>query len=158
MLSGGIGVKWRRSEKHPRWHKTFRKLDEIEKRSAPKFHRAKNFNLKFEGKPRLYRLRTSKAYGKTPYKELEPLLDVFEEKEGINVVAELKGFKKENIKVHVEGQKLVVSARAKGRRYYKSLNLLKKVNPETIHTSYKNGVLEIRLKKALEEKAIKKVA
>jgi HSP20 family molecular chaperone IbpA len=151
-------VKWRRSEKRPGWYKTFRKLDELEKRRKPKFHRAKNFNLKFEGKPNLYRLRASKAYGKNSYKELEPLLDVFEETESINVVAELKGFKKENIKVHVEGQKLVLSARTKGRRYYKSLNLLKKVNSETIYTSYKNGVLEIRLKKALEEKAIKKVA
>jgi HSP20 family molecular chaperone IbpA len=44
------------------------------------------------------------------------------------------------------------------RKYYKSLNLPKRVIPNTIRMTHKNGVLEIRLKKAVEEKTIDKVA
>jgi HSP20 family molecular chaperone IbpA len=51
-----------------------------------------------------------------------------------------------------------LSAKAKDRRYYKSLNLPKVVIPAVTHTTFKNGVLEIKLKKALKERTIKQQA
>jgi len=48
----------------------------------------------------------------------------------------------------VKDQKLTLSAKSKDRRYYKSLNLPNAVIPNAMHTKYKNGVLEIRLRKA----------
>lgn len=149
-------MKWRRSEKRPKWFKIVRKLDEAENEKVSKVSRTRN--LKVRGRPYPYRYRRSKTLKKTVWKEPEPLIDIFQEKDSVVVVAELKGFKRENIKIHAEKQRLVLSAKTQGRKYYKSLNLPKGVIPETMRITYKNGVLEIRLKKALEEKAVNKVA
>ena len=73
-------------------------------------------------------------------------------------MAEIVGFNKETLKIHVKDQKLTLSARAKDRRYYKSLNLPNVVIPNTVHTTFKNGVLEIKLKKAVKEEPLNKEA
>ncbi|MEM1539407.1 MAG: Hsp20/alpha crystallin family protein [Candidatus Bathyarchaeia archaeon] len=149
-------MKWRKSEKRPKWIKNIRRTDDVEGKRAYEIFKTgiKSENLKPMIKPR-GRYRMLK---KSRWKEPAPLIDVFQEKDSLLVVAELKGFNKENIKIHVEGQRLVLSAKTQGRRYYKSLNLPVAVIPETMCTTYKNGVLEIRLRKALEEKTIKKLA
>jgi HSP20 family molecular chaperone IbpA len=90
--------------------------------------------------------------------EPERLIDVIEEKDEIMVIAELAGFDRENLRIHLTDQKLTLTARASDRRFRKSLNLPKRVIPETIKTTCKNGVLEIQLKKVEEEKAVDKVA
>lgn len=99
-----------------------------------------------------------KTFTKKMMKEPAPLIDVFQNEDQITVVAELKGFRRENIKVEVEGQRLTLSAKASNRKFYKVLSLPNKVLPESLRTNYKNGVLEIRLKKALVQKTINKVA
>lgn len=91
-------------------------------------------------------------------KELEPLVDVLEENDEVIVVAEFAGFSKENIRANVKDQRLTLSAKGLDRKFYKSLNLPKRVIPTTIRTAYKNGVLEVRLKKAIEKNAIGNVA
>jgi HSP20 family protein len=89
--------------------------------------------------------------------EPKPLIDVLENDDEVVVVAEFAGFDRENIKTNVKNQRLTLSAHASDRKYYKSLNLPRRVIPATIRTAYKNGVLEIRLKKADEKKAIRSV-
>ena len=91
-------------------------------------------------------------------REPKPLIDILEGNDDIMVVAEFAGFNKEDLRINVKDQKLTLSAEASDRKYRKSLNLPKRVIPSTICTTYKNGVLEIRLKKAIEEKAMDKVA
>jgi HSP20 family protein len=88
--------------------------------------------------------------------EPKPLIDIFQENNFITVVAEITGFNKDTLKIHVKDQKITLSAKSKDRRYYKSLNLPKVVIPDIMYTKYKNGVLEIKLKKA--ETAINKEA
>lgn len=95
---------------------------------------------------------------KRKWREPEPLIDVLEEKDELVVVAELAGFNREDLTIHVKNQRLNLSAETLDRKYHKSLNLPKVVIPNTIRTTYKNGVLEIRLRKGIEEKAIDKVA
>ena len=85
--------------------------------------------------------------------EPKPLIDIFQENNYITVIAEIAGFNKETLKIHVKDQKITLSAKSKDRRYYKSLNLPKVVIPDIMYTKFKNGVLEIKLKKA--ESAIK---
>jgi HSP20 family protein len=85
------------------------------------------------------------------------LVDILERTDEIIVVADFAGFKREDLKVRVKGEALTVAAQAMDRKYRKSLNLPKRVIPSTMRTTYKNGVLEIRLKKA-EEKSIDKIA
>lgn len=100
--------------------------------------------------------------GNTPterrYSEPKPLIDVLDEKNEIVIVAEFVGFNRADLRTRVNDKKLVLSAESFGRKYYKSLNLPKRVIPSAISTTYKNGVLEIRLRKTLEEETINKVA
>jgi HSP20 family protein len=91
-------------------------------------------------------------------REPEPLIDVLEDEREITVVAELAGFNKEDLRINVKNQRLILSAEGLERKYYKSLNLPKQVIPDTIHMTYKNGVLEVTIRKVAEEKTIDKVA
>jgi len=106
--------------------------------------------------PQKYRL--PKKFGKGKYREPKPLIDMFQDNGWVTIVAEIAGFNQETVKVSVKDQKLILSAKAKDRRYYKSLNLPKVVIPAVANTTFKNGVLEIKLKKAMKEETIKQQA
>lgn len=105
-----------------------------------------------------YKYRLPRTYRGRAWKEPEPLVDVLEEGDEIIVVAGFAGLKRENLRIQVKDQQLTLSAEALDRKYNKSLNLPKRVVPDSIHTRYKNGVLEIRLRKAPIEKIMDKVA
>ncbi|MEI9479376.1 MAG: Hsp20/alpha crystallin family protein, partial [Deltaproteobacteria bacterium] len=77
----------------------------------------------------------------------EPIVDVFDEKDHILVIAELPGVTKEKIKVEVNGDILNLTTSDKDRQYAKEILLPCKVKVETLKTSYKNGILEITLEK-----------
>ncbi len=103
---------------------------------------------------RLHRYRYSllkRSSGKK-WKERDSLVDVIEERDRIVVVAGLAGFKRENLKILVREKRLTLSAEDSNRKYYKILNLPKMVIRDTTDTSYKNGVLEIKLRKAPQKK------
>jgi len=76
--------------------------------------------------------------------EREPLVDLFDEKGSLRVVAELPGIEKKNIKLKLEKNKLIIST--KDKKYYKEIELPSNVKL-TKKFSYKNGVLEVNLKK-----------
>ncbi|MEM3662154.1 MAG: archaeal heat shock protein Hsp20, partial [Sulfolobales archaeon] len=78
--------------------------------------------------------------------EIEPLVDVYEEDDMISVVAEIPGVEKDKIKVRVEGRKLYIEA-SNGKKYYKEVDLPADVDASSAKATYKNGVLEIKLKK-----------
>ncbi len=79
--------------------------------------------------------------------EREPLTDVFDEKDEIMIIAEVPGVDQEGITVSLKEDILEISAAGKKRIYYKEILLPEKVKPETLSHYYKNGVLEIRIKK-----------
>jgi HSP20 family protein len=79
--------------------------------------------------------------------EREPLTDVFDEKYEIVIIAEIPGVGDEGVTVNLKGDILEISASGKNRTYYKEILLPAKVKAETLSHSYKNGVLEIRIKK-----------
>jgi HSP20 family protein len=145
-----MSAKWRRSKKHLTW------LDlrdiKINPKKTPKTLRFENFKTS-RMHPQKYRL--PKRLGKGKWKEPKPLIDMFQDKNWITIVAQIAGFNQETVKISVKDQKLTLSAKAKDRRYYKSLNLPKVVIPTVARTTYKNGVLEIKLKKAVKEETIK---
>jgi len=144
-----LSAKWRRNKKRSRWHHVFRDFHTAKDREAPQELQNNNSWIK---RAYLYRHRLPRTFRGRTWKEFEPLIDVLEEKDEIIVVAGFAGLKRENLKIHVKDQRLSLSAEAHDRKYHKSLNLPKRVIPDAIRTTYKNGVLEIRLKKALEEK------
>lgn len=81
--------------------------------------------------------------------EREPLVDVFESEDEVTVVAEMPGVEKDKIDVKVsdDGKTLIINASNEKRRYYKEVELPVKVDPSSAKAIYKNGVLEVKLKK-----------
>lgn len=74
----------------------------------------------------------------------EPLVDVFDEKDGINIVAEMPGIEESEIACEIKGDVVLLSA---GKKYSKEILLQTAVEPEPVGKSYKNGVFELKLKK-----------
>ena len=77
----------------------------------------------------------------------EPLVDIFDEGDVILVVVELPGVDEEEIEVDVQGDVLSVSTKGE-RKYVKEMLLPHLVDPATLTTSCKNGILELRVNKA----------
>ncbi len=79
----------------------------------------------------------------------EPIVDIFDEKERLVVIAELPGVDENNIHLEVKDDILDLSAEAKDRKYSKEVLLPSPVDAESMESSYKNGILEIKLRKRL---------
>lgn len=85
--------------------------------------------------------------GPTVIEEREPLTDVFDEKDKILVIAEIPGVYEEGITIDLKGDILEISAAGKNRKYRKEILLPIQVKKETLSYTYKNGILEVRVKK-----------
>ena len=85
--------------------------------------------------------------GPTVDEEREPITDIFDEKEEIKIYAEMPGVNAEDIKLDLKEDILDISAQTGDRKYHKEVLLPEKVKPETLVSSYKNGMLEIKVVK-----------
>jgi len=110
----------------------------------------------YSGKPRIkygYSMKTLVGEEKVEPKEevkpeieiLEPIVDIFDEKNYIKVIAELPGVSEEDINVELGGRKIVLDARSKERRYHKTIELPCAV--KDVKKRYKNGILELEVVK-----------
>jgi HSP20 family protein len=73
-------------------------------------------------------------------------VDHFDEGEEVVVVAELPGVSEEEIQVEIKDD--ILSLETTGdRKYAKELQLSEAVDTATLRKTYKNGILELRLKK-----------
>jgi HSP20 family molecular chaperone IbpA len=151
-----MSAKWRRTKKHSGRFDILRSSNKPKNQSIHNAFKIKSAWVKKQS--RLLAYETPGTSKQRKCREPEPLIDILEENDEITIVAEFAGFKKRNIRIHVNKQRLTLAGEAAERKYYKSLNLPKRVIPNTIRTKYKNGVLEIRLKKYEEEKTVDKVA
>ena len=79
--------------------------------------------------------------------EREPITDVFDEKDEIRVYAEMPGVSQEDIKLDLKEDILDISVPSGDRKYHKEILLPVKVKAENLTSSYKNGILEIKIKK-----------
>lgn len=132
-----MSARWRRTIKTRKW------LDLNEISSSKPAKKSKNMQ---NSKTPAVSFRPLSRYSKK--EDFKPLIDIFQDNNNITIVAEIAGFNKETFKINVKDRKVTLSAKSKERRYYKSLNLPKVVIPDETRTKYKNGVLEIKLKKA----------
>ena len=85
--------------------------------------------------------------GPTVEEEREPMTDVFDEKEEVRIYAEMPGVNEEDIKTDLRGDILDISAQSGERKYHKEILLPVQVKKEGLSYTYKNGVLEVRIKK-----------
>ncbi len=108
------------------------------------------FSIKtMAGKPIVEPFGNIKETPKGPVVEeaREPLVDVFDEKDHIRIIAEMPGVEKDDIKIDVKKDKLEIKASSGERKYVKRIDLPAHVDPDTLAASYNNGVMEIKLKK-----------
>lgn len=80
----------------------------------------------------------------------EPLVDTFDEGQEIVVVAELPGVAEEDIRCELQDD--IMSLETTGeRRYAKEILLPGSVDAATLRKTYRNGILELRLKKKVQQ-------
>ena len=79
--------------------------------------------------------------------EREPLTDIFDEDDEIQIYAEMPGVNEADIKLDLKEDILDISAQTGDRKYYKEVLLPAKVQADTLVSSYNNGILEIKVKK-----------
>ena len=88
--------------------------------------------------------------------ESEPLVDVFECGDEFFIVAEVPGVNKDDIQIRPKEDSVTISVDTPQRGYYKELALTLRIDPKSMMTSCKNGVLELHLKKAASERVLVK--
>ena len=98
----------------------------------------------------------------------EPAVDLYEDKDAVVVKAELPGMTKDDIQVNITDHMLILKGEkkkdeeVKEKEYYRSeriygaftrsVPLPTETDPEKVHATFKNGVLEVRLPKTEEAK------
>jgi len=155
-----------RKKRFPWWFDVFEEMEKMDEMMDEMMRRAfeipsgtKSFgpyvygfsvSLDQEGKPAIQQFGNVKPSRVGPQikGEREPLVDVIEENGEIAVFAELPGVEKNDIRLHSNEKNLTISVDSKGRKYYKELELPDSVLATSAKATYKNGVLEVRLKKA----------
>jgi HSP20 family protein len=108
------------------------------------------FSIKtMAGKPVIESFGNIKETARGPVVEeiREPMVDIFNERDRILVIAELPGVTASEIKIEVNGDILNLAAAGGDRKYAREILLPAKVKADSIKSSYKNGILEITLEK-----------
>ena len=101
-----------------------------------------------DGKPSIQPFGNIKKTPKGPVVEemREPIVDVFEEPREINIIAEMPGIEEKDIRLEIKGDILSISTEGEGRKYQKEVLLSRPAKAEDMIWSYKNGMLEIKIK------------
>ena len=87
--------------------------------------------------------------------ERDPLVDIYHENEYLVVVVEVPDVKKENIELKTSTTELEITTKNTGnepysRNYHKNISLPIEIDPDIAKARYKNGILEVKLKKVGE--------
>lgn len=81
----------------------------------------------------------------------EPLTDVMHRNGTISITVELPGVEKEEIELRAQPEKVVIEVSNPERGYYKEVALPAAVDPDSVEATFKNGVLDVTLKKTTKE-------
>jgi len=139
--------------------KTYQRRVDLGKRGVVEFRvSSRPIRRSYTTKPTDH-LRISKPEKETPpthpqtlptagsIKEREPIVDIFEEEDQIRVMAELPDVEENQINLNMDNNTLTISTDTPDRKYYKKVELPDPVQKDSIESSYRNGILEVKLKK-----------
>jgi HSP20 family protein len=76
----------------------------------------------------------------------EPLVDLFDEGDEMVLIAEVPGVDAADVQVELHGDILALETQG-SRRYAKEVLLPAPGDPATLHSNYRNGILEVRVRK-----------
>ncbi len=111
-----------------------------------------------DGKPRIQEFGNAAPETMEEGSIREPLTDIIEEKGQIRVIVELPGVEHRDIQLNAEDGMLDIEVNREDRKFSKKVDLPAAVDPDSAKASYKNGVLEVTLKKVAPKKRGKPVA
>ncbi len=77
----------------------------------------------------------------------EPIVDVFDEKDHILIIAELPGIDEKSIELELKKDIILLEAGGGNRKYSKEILLKDKIDFGSREMSFKNGILEVKFKK-----------
>lgn len=77
----------------------------------------------------------------------EPLTDVIERGDSLSITVELPGVEKDQIDLRATPKELTISVEHPDRPYFKEVDLPAAVDPDSVEATFKNGVLDITLRK-----------
>lgn len=83
--------------------------------------------------------------------ERKPLIDVMETKDEVHVIAEMPGVERKDVQLEATESRLDIKAENESRKYSESVELPVKVDPHSAKATYRNGVLEVKLKRVQPE-------
>lgn len=95
--------------------------------------------------------------GRIEIGERRPLVDVFDTDDAVQVVAEMPGIEKEDVDLNIEDRKLEIRAVHGDKRYNEVVELPVDVESDSAKATYRNGVLEVTIRKAKQSKNKKKI-
>lgn len=78
----------------------------------------------------------------------EPVTDIIEAGDEVTVTVEIPGVTKDDIDLTVAPTRARIHVDADRRRYFKTVDLPASVDPDSTKATYRNGVLDIAIKKA----------
>lgn len=84
--------------------------------------------------------------------EIEPLTDIIEGKEDVAITMEIPGVEKKDIDLKVTEETVEIKVNNPKKRYHKLIELPCKVKPNTTKATYKNGILDIVIKRKERKK------
>jgi len=84
--------------------------------------------------------------------EREPLTDIIEGDNDVAVTVEIPGVEKNDIDLNVKNDTLDIKVDNANRKYHKSLDLPCDVVPKTTKATYKNGILDVVIKRKEKKK------
>lgn len=78
----------------------------------------------------------------------EPVTDIIEGPDTISVTVEIPGIERDDIELTVNPFRAEIHVDGEQRRYFKTVELPTRVDPDTTEATYRNGVLDIEITKA----------
>jgi len=157
---------WRRRKKKNPWFndiyeeleklgdlidETLQKASETSEKTPVRRNRIQGFSIKIgpDGKPRIqeFNIRQPRRNEPELSDDPEPLVDLIEDGETLVFLAALPGVKKDAINLRITENCLTVSVDTADFEWYNEFKLPTKVKPKSARASYKNGVLEVKVKK-----------
>jgi HSP20 family molecular chaperone IbpA len=80
-------------------------------------------------------------------RQREPLIDTFEEGNNITVLAELPGVEEKDVNIITDERTIMITAENATKKYLKIVRLPTRIKKDTTKFTYRNNILQIRLKK-----------
>jgi HSP20 family protein len=115
-----------------------------------------SLNIGPDGKPKIQEFgnRPLKTSGGEPMisEEREPLTDIIEGDEDVAITVEIPGVEREDIDLNATNEAIEIKVDTPQRKYHKKLDLPCDVLPKTTKATYKNGILDIVIKRKEKKK------